>query len=463
MAIYKLEELLKKHGVTADQVTEYGSEQSILNSQQQLGVQEEKPNYFQRVGQDIKQSLQSVGQDLSGTDNRSALSKGVSAVSNVASAIMSPIAEAPGFKQIGELISKGVELGGRALSSLYTPEFKAKLANLSDEEFRQVTQPLQDLANTGNIANSILLAKGGQKGTQLTKEGLSKTGQVLKDTGSKITTTAKEGISKVAPDSQTIMNRVARLKPSDAQKFKDITGKTHGEYLTETGNFKSPADIVKVEAKKLTDTLQSKDATLAKFRGHFKDGSLTDMIDGLIKKAETTSSENVKSPYLKQVLDWKTKLEGKGLTMKDINLAKRLYEKEVKLGYNKLMNADAVKLATYVDTAVIKFQDTVAKKSGFKNLPELNKQIQASKFLVDKLGDQIVDKSGLNGVSLTDWIVLSGGDLTALGGFITKKVVSSKGVQAKIAEYLNKNPIKETPTPKVIRAKPTKRQRTKIK
>lgn len=455
MAIYKLQDLLTKHNATPDQVTTYGSDASIQNSMNEL--ESKKPNYFQRVGEDIKQGIQGVKEDIQSNDGRSALSKGISAVSNVASAVISPITEAPGLKQVGEVASKVIEKGGDLLSNVYTPEFQAKLAQMSPEEYRKFTQPIQDLANTGNIANTILMAKGGQKTGELAKQGAVKTGEVIKDVTNKTVDATKNVVSKITPESSTIMNKVARLKPTDAQKFKNISGKTHGEYLTETGNFKSPVEIVKNEAKKLTDTLNAKDATLSKFRGHFKDGSLTDMIDGLIKKAETTSGENVKSPYLKQVLDWKTKLETKGLTMKDINLAKRLYEKEVKLGYNKLMNADAVKLATNIDSAVRKFQDVTAKKSGFKNLPELNKQIQISKFLVDKLGDQVVGKNGLNGVSLTDWIVLSNGNPTALAGFLTKKIFSSKGTQAKIAEYLNKNPIKKTPTPKVTRSKPTKR------
>ena len=459
MAIYKFEELLKQHNVTPDQVTNYGSDASIQNSMSEL--ESKKPNYFQRVGEGIKEGFQNAKEDINSNDGRSAFSKGLSAVSDVATAVVSPITEAPGIKQVGEVAGKVIQKGGDLLSNVYTPEFQAKLAEMSDEEYRKFTQPLEDLASTGNIANTILIAKGGQKGTQLAKEGVVKTGEVIKDAGSKVGTVVKNTVDKVTPDSQTIMNRVARLKPTDAQKFKDLSGKTHGEYLTETGNFKAPTEIVKNEAKKFTDTLNAKDATLAKFRGHFKDGALTDMLDGLIKKAETTSGENVKSPYLKQVTELKSKLEGKGLTMKDINLAKRLYEKEVKLGYNKLMNADAVKLATNIDSAVRKFQDTIAKKSGFKNLPELNKQIQISKFLVDKLGDQMVGQNGLNGVSLTDWVVLSGGNPTALAGFLTKKVLSSKGTQAKIAGYLNKNPIKETPTPKVTRSKPASRPQPK--
>ncbi len=445
MAIYKFEDILKKHGATADQVTTFGSEESIQNSLNELEAK--KPSYLKRVGTGIKEGLQGAGNDITSNDGRSALSKGISAVSNVASAVASPLTQAPGIKQFGEVINKGVEKGADALSNIYTPEFKQKLAQMSDEEYRRVTQPLIDTANIGNIADTLLMAKGGQKGTQVIKDGASNLRKGVSDAVGGAGDAIKTQVSKVAPDSATIMNKVARLKPTDAQKFQAQFGKSHGDYLTERGNFKNPDGIIKNEATKFTETLQAKDAAIAKLPGKFKDGSLSDMLDGLVEKAKTTSGENVKSPYLQKVVDWQKKHNGEGLTMEEINLAKRLYEKEVKLGYNKLMNADAVAKSTYIDTAVREFQDATAKQLGFENLPEVNKQIQMSKFIVDKLGGQIVGKSGLNGVSLTDWIMLSGANPAAVAGFLTKKVFSSKSVQAKFAEYLNKNDIKPTVTP----------------
>jgi len=124
--------------------------------------------------------------------------------------------------------------------------------------------------------------------------------------------------------------------------------------------------------------------------------------------------------------------------MGEINMVKRLYEKNVKLGYNKMMNADKVEQATNIDNSLRNWQVNQAQELGFNNIAELNKQTQISKFLIDKLGDQVVGQNGLNGIGLTDWIVLGGGNPQAVAGFLTKKFFSSKSVQAKIAEYLNK-------------------------
>ena len=253
---------------------------------------------------------------------------------------------------------------------------------------------------------------------------------------------ANKTVDKLTPDSASIMDRVARLKPTDATKFKKLAGKSHGEYLRETGNFGTPEKIIENEAKKFAKSIKSVDKTLAKLKGTFKDGSIDDALNGILDKAKSTSGANVKSPYLKRVTELLEKNNKVGLDMTEINEVKRLFEKNVKLGYNKLTNGDMVERATNIDNALRKWQVSKAKELGFKNIDKLNKQTQLSKFIVDKLGDQVVGKNGLNGVGLTDWIMLSGGDPPAVGGFLTKKVFSSNTVQSKIAQMVNKGKIK---------------------
>jgi hypothetical protein len=247
---------------------------------------------------------------------------------------------------------------------------------------------------------------------------------------------------KIIPSSPEIMNRVARLKPTDSTKFEKMTGMTQGEYLTKTGNFGAPDKIIANESTKFAKSIADVDNELAKLPGIYRDGAVSDALKGLLEKSRKVSSENIKSPYHNQVKEWITKYNAGGLTMSDINQVKRLFEREVKLGYNKLVDGPAVERATYIDSALRNWQVKQANTLGFKNIAELNKQTQASKFLIDKLGDQVIGQSGLNGVSLTDWIMLSGGDATAITGFLTKKFFSNKSVQAKVAEMLNKEGIK---------------------
>lgn len=294
---------------------------------------------------------------------------------------------------------------------------------------------IEAVINIASIVPAIQGVKDVALGTKAiagaTKDAL---GTVIKDTSktlSELSNPLKVNTSGISPE---IMNRVARINPTDANKFKNLTGKSVGEYLTETGNFGSPDTIIKNEAEKYAKALNAKDTAIASLPGTYKNGAMEDLIAGIKEKALATSAGNVKSPYLKTAINLENKLQTEGLTMKEISDAIRLYEKEIKLGYNKTLNPEKVQLATNVDRAARAFQDEMAKQLGFENLPELNKQIQTSRAIVDSLGKKIVSNDLLNGVSLTDYITLSGGNPASVGMFLTKKIFSDKGVQARIAK-----------------------------
>ena len=305
-------------------------------------------------------------------------------------------------------------------------------------------QLLNVLSSSGQISGDILLADQAAKGLQTavdtTKNVATKVVDTVANTTENIANKVKGKVATTLENTpENIMNRVARLKPTDAQKFEKMTGMTHGDYLSKSGNFGNPDKIIANEAVKFTESLAQKDAALAKVPGTFKDPSIQDALSELAKKAEAESGANVKAPYLKAVNDLTTKFNTTGLTMPEVNTVKQLLESKVKLGYNKLMNGSEVAKATNIDDALRTFQDTTATANGITDISSLSKQIQASKFLINSLGGQIVGKTGLNGVSLTDWIMLSGGNPTSVAGFLTKKFFSSKSVQAKIAEYISKN------------------------
>lgn len=114
----------------------------------------------------IPAAINQAKNDITSTDNRSALSKGIAATSD----IFSIPGELPGIKQLGQLFGTGINFTGEQLSKLYSPEFQKELGQMSTEDFAKATQPLQDFVNLGNIANSILLAKGVQDSTPKVKE-----------------------------------------------------------------------------------------------------------------------------------------------------------------------------------------------------------------------------------------------------------------------------------------------------
>lgn len=289
----------------------------------------------------------------------------------------------------------------------------------------------------------------GSKAAKATTKGFKQAStEIVGAVGDATTQTFQAG-KKILPKSENIMNKVARLTPTQARKFEQLTGKTHGQYLTETGNFGTPDEIITRESEKFAQSLKSVDDTLSQLDGNFNDGIIDDVLNELQEKAVATSTKNVKSPYLDRVNELMAKNTESGLSMSEINELKRLYERNVKLGYNKMIDAEKIQRATNLDNALREWQIAKAEELGFENLRDLNKQTQASKQLINSLGDQVIGKTGLNDVTLTDWIMLSGGDPTAVAGLLTKKFFSSKKVQAKIAQWLNDAEVSPIIKPKV--------------
>lgn len=440
---------------------------------------ETTPSFIQRVGEDIKKAGETIVDTMNSTEG-SALKRGTEMTATAFNVIPQVAYESlpeparKGLDFIGKQIGRGFEL---LTDKLASTKLLSEVASLEQQGFinkeqnptlYKVLDSLGTASASGQIAGDILMVdqgvKGMQKGVDITKTGVNKVKQGIVDTTkefkgdlSKTGTQISDKLS-IAPNS--IMNKVARVTPKEAQTFKSMTGKDIGTYLTEKGNFNSPTKIVSTEAETFAKTLADKEATLSKLQGNFKSGIINDVLDQLQKKALSTSTKNVKAPYLKQVETWMKKAKAEGLTMEEINNAKKLFEREVKLGYNKLTDATGIKQATYLDDALRAFQDETASKLGFTNIKELSKQIQASKFIVDKLGNKLVSNDLLNGVSLTDYIILAGGEPASVGAFLTKKLFSNKAIQAKIAKLLSKGevkaPVKANYSPQATKATQSK-------
>ena len=314
----------------------------------------------------------------------------------------------------------------------------------------QTTAPLENVlknvSNIGDTASSLATLDAVPSVASFTR----KVADVSKAGVSTAVDTVKSGISKV-PNStflnnisrpevaSSIMDKVARVKPTDYTEFKDMSGgKSIGQYLTETGNTNAPDAIVANEAQKFVQSMKEVDSTLEQIPGTFKDESIKQALKGLQERSISTSAGKIKPTWNSELNGYIKAYNQGGLDMSQINELKRLYEREVRLSYKKDITAGtALKKATNVDSALRDWQFKTAADNGFTNIADMNKQTQMSRFIIDKLGDSLVGKSGLNNVSLTDWVMLSGGDPTAVGGFLTKKFFSSKSVQAKIAEIIN--------------------------
>lgn len=414
-------------------------------------------NLTEAVGGDLARRIDRFGA-IQADPNRNILEKGVQMFGQGAglatNTLEQTVLQAPGVKQVAGKIGEG-------MNWLTTSEF-SPIKHLGDvigsSKTLQATTKLYDTNprfkdTVDALANTVRLGGDVQTIVQSANFAANVTNKVIqevKDTASSLAETAKLKLAKTTENTPAnIMNRVARLNPNDEIKFTKMSGgKTPGQYLVDTGNFNEPRKLILNEANKFATSRASVDNELAKLPGVYKVGSLDDVLTGLKEKAISVSGANVKAPYAGIVDDLITKNANTGLTMEEINTAKRLYERYVKTGYNKIMNADKVEQATNIDSALRNWQVEKARELGFTNISEINKQTQLSKFIIDKLGDKIVGQSGLNGFNLTDWIILAGGSPQSIAGFLTKKFFSSKGVQARIAEIMNQKDIQGLITPK---------------
>lgn len=448
----------KKKGLDPDKVmaelvnkgaTFEGIDMNQARQYAQTKVPKAETNFGERAKETIMEGRQAV-QDINSSD----ASLGTKIAQNAAQVTGLPLKIAfdalpkparEGLTFVGDAIASGFKAGTDKIADtkLFTEIGNLEAQGFINPETAPEFYKLKDaLAGVGAAGETAANLTGLEQGITGVGKLASKAASTAVAGADALATSATNAASAITPESASIMNRVARLTPKQANTFEKLAGKSHGEYLAETGNFGTPDKIISNEAVKFTKSLTSVDDALAKLPGKFTDGSIEDALTQLVKKGQAESGANIKSPYLNEVVSLQQKATTEGLSMSEINQVKRLFEKNVKLGYNKLMNGTEVAQATNIDNAIRKWQVAKAKELGFSNISELNKQTQLSKFIIDNLGSQVVGKTGLNGVNLTDWIMLSGGDPTAVGGFLTKKFFSSKSVQAKIAEMLKKGEIK---------------------
>lgn len=281
----------------------------------------------------------------------------------------------------------------------------------------------QFLRDTGNIASLVPIAKGAQVtakvGVEATKMGL------------------RPIAAKVGQSSEDIMNRVARLDPSDARKFGEKYGETHGNYLQRTGNFGTPEQIIEKEAQKFTQSIQDVDNALASLDGKFKNVHVQAALKDLMAREERIGVASADTAKIARYLDKEASV---GLDMSEINDVKRLYERNVKLDYQKQNLPESLERAKRIDDSLREWQFSEAEKLGLKNLPDLNRQTQMSRFVIDKLGKKVTGGTGNNAISLTDWIVISGLDPASITTYFLKKGLGGAGAQARVAKFLAKKP-----------------------
>lgn len=238
---------------------------------------------------------------------------------------------------------------------------------------------------------------------------------------------------KLMPDSANIMQRQVKLTNPQEVKFKQMTGEDIGEFLSKRDLNRPPEEIVSESTKRFINSYQEADDALAQLPGKYKFEPVRTALDDLIEREKIASTPGTKSANSEAINDLVKKYDEGGLTMSEINQVKRIYEKEVKLPYMKEMNSLQVDRSGRIDSAIREWQLKKADDLGFKNLREINKQTQAYKFIADKVSDRLTGIKTNNALSLTDIVLLAGGDLNSLTMFATKRLFSNAKLQTLIA------------------------------
>lgn len=350
-------------------------------------------------------------------------------------------------------LETGAKLGAGAIQTVFSPlapltapiskgvEFAAdKISdNPSVQKFAQsktgqvVARGAENAANLSTIAGAVM---GPKAAVRSVSNVAAKTTGAFDDLSASLKTTARQ---QAGSQPAKIMQRVARVSKGKQAKFEGMAGESIGDYLTKRGIYGNVDEISGKLYERFNKSKDVADGALAELSGTYNPPAIKTALKELLDRETRVSTEGAPSQILSRVEELNAKLEKQGLTMSEINEAKRFYEKNVRVDYLKQNLPESVARANNIDSAIRTWQLKQANTLGLKNLDKINKETQLSRQLLDDLGQEYSGSAGNNAMTLTDWIMLSGGDPSAIAGFLVKKGFSSKGVQSAIAEALNKN------------------------
>ena len=294
---------------------------------------------------------------------------------------------------------------------------------------------------TGGVASRVTkpIVKAG-------RETVGSVGRIASETADSLVgivdkgTTGIQKATSATLDPTKIMQRVARISKGKQAAFEKQAGQSVGSYLVDNGIFGDIDEITTQLFDKFQKSRQVADDSLAKLKGNFKAKPVETALQTLFERETRVSSPGALSKDFARVRQLQQKYNAEGLNMSEINEVKRIYERNIKVDYLKSQNPEGVAKATSLDTALREWQFAQAEKLGLKNLNDINKNTRLSKQLLDDLGKEYAGSAGNNAVTLTDWIILSGLDPTAISAFIAKKSFSDKGIQSAIAKRLAGKP-----------------------
>lgn len=413
------------------------------------------PSFTQEVKEEAIQRADKFGEIIRREDTP-LVEKGVQAFGQgaglAASTAERAVSKIPGAEQVFSAIGSGIEKLSRTAPVKFIGDLIGGTKTVQEAVQLYDTDPnfkdtVDAVANIGRLAANVEGGVAvGKVATTAGRAGLEALGPIARQTSEflgGITETGTQGIARAtagALDPANIMQRVARVSKGRQAQFQQIANESIGEYLVKRGIFGNIDEITDKLWKRFNTSKGEADAGFAQIEGTFKNTAVGNALKQLAERERSVSSPGAVSRDLERIIELQKLYQGRGLTMSEINEVKRFFERKVKLDFIKQNLPEGIEKANNIDSAIRDFQFNKANELGFKNIAELNRETRLARELLNSLGKEHAGRLGNNAISLTDWLVLSGGTPASVAGFTAKKLLSSESIQSKIAERLAPEP-----------------------
>jgi len=440
----------------ANSLKENPHERNLKEAAFQLGEETGFNEQYAKTQQEVENTFKAIREEPKIIGKAAALGRGASfSIFQAGRTLAEPFLKSvgTGLEGIGKAYSDlpGMQwLATRPITE-WTLDKVSDVFSVLSKKANELEQQHPDIAkNTRNLGDALLLMVGGKPAETAIKTAVQESKSVLKNTIDTTRGTARsikndivEGAvkqgDKLAPLgtnlSESIVANINRLNPTKRQQFELQQKISPEKWLVDRGIIGTREQTITELATRFKSLRENVDEAFDKIPGTFRDKRITIVADEASEFAISTESREAS-----RISMLAEKAKGEGLTAPEISEVKRFYERNIKTGYKKdpTKTSEQVQRATNRDSGIREAQLEIADNNGFVNLREINKEIQASKFLGDEIAGKMIGQGANNSMTLTDWIAITPGIVSPkfLAGFVTKKLLSTETVRAFAAKAL---------------------------
>lgn len=227
---------------------------------------------------------------------------------------------------------------------------------------------------------------------------------------------------------EKLIERITKVSPAKLQKFENQFGENVGKFMNDRW-LKTRKDA----SEYFINNIKKVDEALWSIQWTFKSPVVDDVLTESVEFATKTADQN-----LNRLLELQQKAANEWLTMSEVNEVKRYFEWHTKFTYGKSQDAVKASKATNLDTRLRERQMQTAKENWLDNLAQLNRETQASRYILDNAKDAA--EWLFWPVDVTDELLaIHYGWLDrALSTYVTKSLLKSPKFQAKAVDILNR-------------------------